>query len=47
MRTTDPIDRSDLPEAAIWKAAWERSQDGHRQENITGRGPVSRGISNA
>jgi hypothetical protein len=35
MRTTDPIDRSDLPEAAIWKAAWERSQDGDRQENIT------------
>jgi hypothetical protein len=35
MRTTDPVDGSDLPEAAIWKRAWELFEMYLRQENIT------------
>ena len=35
MRTTDPVDGSDLPEAAIWKRAWELLEMYLRQENIT------------
>jgi hypothetical protein len=38
MRIIDPVDGSDLPEAAIWKRAWKRS-DVLQQENITGSRP--------
>jgi hypothetical protein len=34
MRITDPVDGSDLPETAIWKACLGTLRDGLPQENI-------------